>query len=304
MSLQAALAFVLANDQTREKLRDRPLEVQRNFGLDDEEMSFLLSLDPKRLALSAAICKGRRLDRIRWGLPATITALKLAQRESLLNTFVRASWPEVKLGETSLAPRECHLFTNYLHTCEHDEISAVLSNLADFELAQLDLSLSCEASLCAQQLREHATETRTLINGHINKIDSLQVVLGKHVQLKRFNYDVMSLYQTLRRGLQCSLLKFRAIDNYVTFVKNLQMRQSIVPYRTGEILFKMLNHCKQPCSTAEMLAIAGPANEQLAIDALRDSLHRSVLLFLHVNAGPTALGPTKSRLVPTLRLTM
>ncbi len=263
--LQVALAHLLVDDQARRRLRDEPEILRRRFGLTGDQLRVLRNLDARRLELTARVGRAKRLDFLRRGLPATLDAVELAGGHGLLHEFVQTVWAPVEPVGVSRSLGEGHRFAGFLRTRGTAVEPAWLHDLARFELVTVELLADAEASAWARRAGQRAPA---------DDLASANVVLGRHVRVETFVYDVVALLEAVRQGVLPAAVPSRT---HLTVVKK-PRRRSLATYRTGETVAELLRCCARPQPLAEMLAAAGPAEQGQTAEALHRALAEGVLL--------------------------
>jgi hypothetical protein len=263
--LQVALAHLLVDDQAQRSLREDPESLGRRFGLSGEQLRVLRNLDMRRLELTARVGRAKRLDFLRRGLPATLDALELTDGHGLLHEFVQTVWAPVEPVGVSRSLGEGHRFSRFLR-CRGTAVEpAWLHDLARFELVTVELVADAEASAWAGWAAERAPA---------DDLVGAEVVLGRHVRVETFTYDVIALLEAVRQGVLPAPVPSRT---HVTVVRQ-PRRRSVATYRTGETLAELLRRCTRPRPLAEALAADSPADRGQAAEALRRALAEGVLL--------------------------
>jgi len=277
MSMQAALATVLVNDQARRELRTHPAILQQRFALTDEELALLLSVDPARLELTTQIGRAKRLDFLKRGIPATIDMLCLFGKANLLSEFVRGC-PDIVGTENSRILVESRRFRQYLDSTAADAVIAAVRSLVALELARLELLNSNEAALWLRQTTS-TEEFRSRLQHDREFVIAGWLRLGRNVRVEAFQHDVLELFNAVRAGVQPDLSNNPI---HLTLVRCLR-RPWITLHRTGSELAAMLLFCMQPRPVTEVLALANSYDEQRRINALRQALLEGILLFTDKN---------------------
>jgi hypothetical protein len=229
--MQAALTHLLTDDRMRAALRHRPADIQDRFCLTTGELRLLASLDSARLDLTAHAGERKRLDFLRRGMPMTVGAVERANRSDLLFDHVRASWAADGPVLTSRIVSECRRFADHLEWADLTGIPAWIGDVVQFELAAAELAASAGASADADRAGQVTVPGGT-------------VVLGRHVRVLSFAWDVVSLCT----GAASAHSGFvAAAPAHLALVKS-PARPPLRAYRIGEQVAQILRRCVRPAS--------------------------------------------------------
>jgi hypothetical protein len=266
--LQVALSHLLTDDLMRAALRNRPAEVRNRYCLTSDEFRLLVSLDSARLELTAHAGEGKRLDFLRRGMPMTVGAVERAHRAELLFDHVRASWAADGPVLTSRILRECRQFVVHLEGADLTGLPAWIRDIAQFELAAAELAASVEASADAERAQRET-------------VHSGPVVLGRHVRVLSFAWDIVSL----RTGAASGNPKpVAATSSHLALVKS-KAQPPLQGYRIGEQVAQILRGCVSPTDVHAVLTTL-PGREVQVAATIRTALSAGLLL----TAKPTAPG--------------
>ncbi|ONI88244.1 hypothetical protein ALI144C_07290 [Actinosynnema sp. ALI-1.44] len=170
---QRALAELLTVPGTRRMLDDAADGFAARFALTADELGLLLGTNRSRLDLTARSIVGKRLDFVRRALPATMSALPARSHQGLFADFI-GRCPPVEPAEHGARPiGEARRFADYLRDCGPAGVP-LAADLAEYEV------LRAEAQF-----------------GQPTSSDRL---LGGHVRLGHFTFDVITLYDGWRRA--------------------------------------------------------------------------------------------------------
>jgi hypothetical protein len=236
---QAALAHVLVDEATRERLAGDDVGLRRRFSLDDAEIDALRALDGDRLQLMVDAVAGKRVSLLRRALPTTMKLLE-GDREgrAVLNGFLRTSLP---LGPEG-TPSDNRLLADSRRLADHLTARrgavqpAYLADVADHEALKVALWYSAEASAAAVAANHGV--------GRAPKPDGWRPRLGEHVVLRAFEHDVLS---SVPKARVTRLAIYKRGD-----------LGGLAEYRLGKLVFETLAACTgEPCPAEIAAAVAG-----------------------------------------------
>jgi hypothetical protein len=254
MNIQEAFAYILVNDEARNLLRDCPRQLQANLELSDEDISLLSSLDSDKLALMAEGGRSKRRNFLHRGLPSALTAISLASRNHIVDEFLRATALPVQSGNTNRTLTESREFVTFLNDLGSDRASEVIKTIAQFELSQLDLIASKEASAWALRAEESMLVLRRSSSGlALQRIGD--VILGKHVLIAKYSYDVTSLVVGITNRLSSNVAALERRSAFVMSIKRAG-RCQITVSRVGNKLACLLLGCKAPVSIDSLFGMS------------------------------------------------
>lgn len=292
-NLQAALARVLVDDQVLRSLHDDPEALRARFGLTADQLAVLRGLDARRVELTARVGRAKRLDFLGRGLPATLRALQLAGQHATLHDFVRETWAPVETAAISRALSESRRFARYLARRSAEAkaepgLPPWVPDLAAFEIVKLELLSSSEASAWAQRSRRSTSGADGAVHTGLGAGGGPMVVLGRHVRVVSFSYDVIALSEKVQTGSPVGVLPE---PTTVTVVKRRQ-RPLLMTYRTGEAAAALLRYCAEPRRLAEVLALHGDDRREQSAELVNSALLDGVVFAVSTDAGrDTATGP-------------
>lgn len=171
---QGALAELLTVPAARRAFNEQPTAFATRFGLTVAELGALMANPNARLELNATTVVAKRLSLVRRGLPATTHVLfSNGQLDRVLASFVEHCEPHRSATDVNRQLVDGQRFADHLRTFAPQGMSFT-ADLAAYEVALARLSFGTPSSV---------------------GVDFAGSRLGDHVELARFDVDVVQLHE-------------------------------------------------------------------------------------------------------------
>jgi hypothetical protein len=276
MSLQAAIAHVLVDDELRRELASNPERLRNEFSLSGEEMRLLCSTDPLSLDRMAHSIRQKRLEFLKRGLPRTTQSIS----PQVLAEFTRSTIPRSEEDEEGRVLAEGRRLVPYLRSLLAGQVAPHVVDLAEFELVRAELSFSTEVSASAES---HPTQSSECLQ------DQTVVQLVKHARICTFRYDVLAL--CLDSDNEPGGVESENVEKNEVVPRRISVllvkdpgRPTVQTYRIGQAVCALLNVCSTPQRLFDLYVTvdSGDADQEShrakISGSVRAALERGVLL--------------------------